>query len=295
MNHEGGSIFFPEFISPVRRIGQREFDFDRQVAVAVILNRGADSFNIDEVVRSAEKAVADGADWVDVGGFPFSPARSAVSVSEETDRLIPLIEALRNATDAVISVETHRAEVAREAFAAGADVLNDTNGLRSPEIAAVAAVAEVAVVITHSIGGPDRYVPRPAYQDVVGEVKNFIQGRVSHAMQAGISAERIFVDPGYDLNKNTYHSLALAKRLSEITGMGPPAMVTVSNKDFVWETLNLEKDKCREGAIAMNVACILQGARILRVHDVRDTVIAAQMTEAILGWRSPLAPRHNLV
>ncbi|WP_307827449.1 dihydropteroate synthase [Planomonospora sp. ID82291] len=302
MSDGSNKIFYPEIISPVRRIGQREFNFDRQVAVMAIINRTPNSFHdqgrtfeLSSAVEAAEKAVSDGADWVDIGGFAFSAAQAEISVSEEIDRVVPVIEGIRGVTDAVISVDTHRAEVARAAFAAGADVLNDTNGLRDPEIAAAAAEAGVSVIVTHSLGGPGKMVFRPSYNDVVSEVADFLRQRVFHALNAGIPADRIIIDPGHDLNKNTHHSLELTRRLTEITSIGYPTLVAISNKDFIGETLDLPRDQRREGTIAANVVCILQGARILRVHDVRDTVAAVRMTEAMLGWRGPMAPRHNLV
>ncbi|MBG0814651.1 dihydropteroate synthase [Planomonospora sp. ID82291] len=267
-----------------------------------IINRTPNSFHdqgrtfeLSSAVEAAEKAVSDGADWVDIGGFAFSAAQAEISVSEEIDRVVPVIEGIRGVTDAVISVDTHRAEVARAAFAAGADVLNDTNGLRDPEIAAAAAEAGVSVIVTHSLGGPGKMVFRPSYNDVVSEVADFLRQRVFHALNAGIPADRIIIDPGHDLNKNTHHSLELTRRLTEITSIGYPTLVAISNKDFIGETLDLPRDQRREGTIAANVVCILQGARILRVHDVRDTVAAVRMTEAMLGWRGPMAPRHNLV
>ncbi|MBF8187610.1 dihydropteroate synthase [Nonomuraea sp. K274] len=296
-----GVQFSPGIVSPVRRIGRREFDFERQVAIMAIVNRTPNSFHdqgstyaLESAVASATKAVADGADWVDIGGFAFSAAQAGIGAEEEIERVAPVIAEVRAATDAVISVDTHRAEVARAAIEAGADVINDTNGLREPGIAEVAAETGAGVIVTHSLGGPGRRVFRPSYADVVSEVADYLRERVSFALKAGIAADKIIIDPGHDLNKNTFHSLELTRRLEEITSIGYPTLVALSNKDFIGETLDRPQGERKEGTIAANVICILKGARILRVHDVAATVASVRMTEAVLGWRGPVAPIHNL-
>ncbi|MEV5327110.1 dihydropteroate synthase [Nonomuraea sp. NPDC052634] len=296
-----GDIPASGIIAPVRRLGRREFDFERQVAIMAIVNRTPNSFHdqgrtfaLDQAVAAATKAVDEGADWVDIGGFAFSAAQAPISAAEEIDRVAPVIAEVRAATDAVISVDTHRPEVAEAAIAAGADVINDTNGLREPGIAEVAAATGAAVVVTHSLGGPGRRVLRPSYGDVVTEVADYLCERVEYALKAGIAPEKIIIDPGHDLNKNTFHSLELTRRLEEITAIGYPTLVALSNKDFIGETLDRPQGERKEGTIAANVIAILKGARILRVHDVAATVASVRMTEAVLGWRAPLAPRHNL-
>ncbi|GAB2959980.1 dihydropteroate synthase [Nonomuraea fastidiosa] len=296
-----GDIPASGIIAPVRRLGRREFDFERQVAIMAIVNRTPNSFHdqgrtfaLDQAVAAATKAVDEGADWVDIGGFAFSAAQAPISAAEEIDRVAPVIAEVRAATDAVISVDTHRPEVAEAAIAAGADVINDTNGLREPGIAEVAAATGAAVVVTHSLGGPGRRVLRPSYGDVVTEVADYLRERVEYALKAGIAPEKIIIDPGHDLNKNTFHSLELTRRLEEITAIGYPTLVALSNKDFIGETLDRPQGERKEGTIAANVIAILKGARILRVHDVAATVASVRMTEAVLGWRAPLAPRHNL-
>ncbi|MEV0309089.1 dihydropteroate synthase [Nonomuraea fuscirosea] len=296
-----GEELSPGIIAPVRRIGRREFDFERQVAIMAIVNRTPNSFHdqgrtfeLDRAVEAATRAVSEGADWVDIGGFAFSAAQAHIDVTEEIDRVAPVIARVRAATDAVISVDTHRPEVARAAVEAGADVINDTNGLREPGLAEVAAETGAGVIVTHSLGGPGRRVFRPSYADVVSEVADFLRERVSAALKAGILPERIIIDPGHDLNKNTFHSLELTRRLEEITSIGYPTLVALSNKDFIGETLDRPQGERKEGTIAANVVSILKGARILRVHDVAATVASVRMTEAVLGWRGPVAPSHNL-
>jgi dihydropteroate synthase len=192
-------------------------------------------------------------------------------------------------------VDTYRTEVARRAIAAGADIINDTSGLYDPTLADVVAKSDATLIITHSLARPPRTpVLRPSYQDVVAEVVQFLRNQVNLAISRGVSADRIIVDPGHDLNKNTYHSLELTRRFREVAALGYPTLAAVSNKDFIGETLDVPENQRLEGTIAANVVCILQGARIIRVHDVSAAISAVRVTETILGWRPPSVARHNL-
>jgi dihydropteroate synthase len=283
-----------------RLIGGRSFDFDRRVAVMAIINRTPDSFfdegstfGLDSAVRAALDAVGDGADWVDVGGVPFGRG-PAVSVQEELDRVIPVIEAIAANSDVVISVDTTNAEVARASILAGAGVINDTSGLYDPNMASVVAASDATLVLTHSLQPPRSEPSRPEYDDVVDEVVDFLCDRIARAVAVGIPLDRLIVDPGHDLNKNTLHTLELTRRLDEVTALGLPVLVAVSNKDFIGETLDRAKDQRLEGSIAAAVICILKGARVVRMHDVPATVAAVRMTEAILGFREPAYAIHNL-
>ena len=208
--------------------------------------------------------------------------------------MLPVVEAARDSTDAVISVDTYRPEIAERAIEAGADVVNDTSGLRDPALADVVAGSDATLVIAHSLAAPRTPYPRPQYRDVAGEVAAFLRERVELALSRGVRPEQIVVDPGHDLNKNTYHSLELTRRLPEITGLGFPTLVAVSNKDFIGETLDAPREKRRDGTVATLAICILLGARIVRVHDVPAAVAAVRMTEAVLGLRPPAVARHNL-
>jgi dihydropteroate synthase len=284
----------------LRTFGRRTFDFDRQVAVMAVVNRTPDSFfdrgatfELDAAVAAGERALAEGADWLDVGGVKAGPGPH-VSEAEELQRVLPVVAALRSRTDAVISVDTFRAGVARRALAAGADVVNDPSGLRDPAVAEAAAEAGAGLVVMHT-GGPPRTRPhRPAYLDVVAEVGAFLADRAAVARQRGVAAERLIVDPGHDFHKNTFHSLELTRRLEELAGLGYPLLVAMSNKDFVGEALDLPLDERLEGSLAAAVVAVLKGASIVRVHQVRATVRAVRMTEAILGRRRPAATRRGL-
>ena len=205
-----------------------------------------------------------------------------------------MVAAVAAASDIVISVDTFRPEVAARSLAAGASVINDTTGLHDPDLAAVVAARQASVVITHSKAQPRQHFPRPAYDDIASEIKNFLMERVQRAVDAGVPENKIILDPGHDLNKNTFHSLELTRRLTEIADIGLPLLAAVSNKDFVGEATGLSKADRLAPTIAAATACMLSGARIIRMHDVAHAVAAAQMVEAILGFRRPAAPRHNL-
>jgi dihydropteroate synthase len=284
----------------LRTYGRRTFDFSRRVAVMAILNRTPDSFydrgatfGFEAAVAAGERALAEGADWLDVGGVKAGPG-APVDEAEELDRVVPLVETLRGRTDAVISVDTFRPGVARQALAAGADVVNDPSGLHDPRVAEVAAGAGAGLVVMHT-GGPPRTRPhRPAYTDVVAEVRAFLAGRVSLAVRHGVPAERLIVDPGHDFHKNTFHSLELTRRLGELADLGHPLLVGLSNKDFVGESLDVPLDQRLEGSLAAAAFSVAAGASIVRVHDVRASVRVVRMTEAILGRRPPAATRRGL-
>jgi dihydropteroate synthase len=265
-----------------------------------ILNRTPDSFydrganfGFAAALAAADRALAEGADWLDVGGVKAGPG-PPVSEAEELDRVVPLVEALRERTDAVVSVDTFRPEVARRALAAGADVVNDPSGLRDPRVAEAAAEAGAGLVVMHT-GGPPRTRPhRPAYADVVAEVRAFLADRAALARQRGVPAERLIVDPGHDFHKNTFHSLELTRRLGELADLGYPLLVALSNKDFVGETLDVPLDQRLEGSLAAAGFAVVAGASIVRVHEVQASVRVVRMTEAILGRRPPAATRRGL-
>lgn len=294
------AVYLPPLRIPVRTIGARRFDFSQRVAVMAVVNRTPDSFfdqgrtfALDAAVAACFDAVAAGADWVDIGGVPFAPG-AAIPAAEEADRVVPVIAQLRAGSDVVISVDTFHAAVARDAIAAGATVINDTTGLSDPELARVVADSEATLVLTHSLAAPRTFYPRPTYDDVAGEIAAFLLERVERANAAGVPEERIIVDPGHDLNKNTLQSLELTRRLREIADLGYPTLAAVSNKDFIGETLDAPRAERRDGSIAAAVVAIVNGARIIRMHDVPGSVAAARMTEAILGLRAPAYLKHNM-
>ena len=270
------------------------------MAVMGIVNRTPDSFYdrgatfaLDAAVAAALAHAEAGALLVDVGGVPFG-AGPAVSEQEEIDRVVPVVAAIRAASGVAVSVDTFNAEVARLSILAGAAVINDTSGLFDERMPRVVAESDAILVLTHSLAPPRSAPPRPRYDDVVAEVVAFLGDRVGRAVAAGIPVERLVVDPGHDLNKNTLHSIEITRRLEEVVAIGPPTLVAVSRKDFVGETLDAAKEDRLEGSLAAAVVCVIKGARIVRVHDVAATVAAMRMTEALLGLREPVFLSHNM-
>lgn len=284
----------------IHQIGTRRFDFTREVVVMAIINRTPDSFHdagstfaLDTAVTRAQQAADLGAPWVDVGGVPFGRG-AEVSTEAEIERVVPLIAAIAaRRPDMVISVDTHKADVARAAVDAGASVINDTSGLADPNMAAVVAETGTHIVITHSVGPPRQEKPAAHFTDVVAEVRSFLLERVARAEAAGIPQDRIIIDPGHDLDKNTLHSLEITRRLSEFASFGLPLLVAVSHKDFIGESIDRPRGERLAGTLAAMTACIWQGARIVRMHDIQAAVDAARMTEAILGMRPPARLVHN--
>lgn len=297
----GPVVYLPPLRHPRVTWGGWSTDFSTRVHTMGIVNRTPDSFfdggatyALERAVGAVVAAAEAGADWVDVGGVPFSPDALDVGVDEELDRVVPVVAGARAWTDVVLSVDTSRPEVARRAIEAGALVVNDTSGLRDPELADVVAAADAALVITHSLAPPGTHLRRPRYDDVVDEVKAFLAGRVQLACDRGVAEGRIVLDPGHDLNKNTRHSLELTRRLPEIADLGLPLLAAVSNKDFVGESTGLARSARLVPSVVTAAACVLGGARILRMHDVAASVATARMLEAVLGLREPTGLRHNV-
>lgn len=272
-------------------------DLSRHLAVMAIVNRTPDSFYdrgatfaLDAAVSAGVAAVAAGAEIVDVGGVKFAPG-PAVPIADEIARVVPVVREL--APIVRVSVDTFHPEVARAAIEAGAAIINDTTGLRDPAMADVVAEGGAGVVIAHSLAAPRTQHPLPRYDDVIGDVASFLAERRDVALERGVREDRIILDPGHDLNKTTRQTLELTRRLGELAALGSPLLVALSNKDFVGETLDRPRTERLAGSLAAAVYCVLHGARIVRAHNVTETVDALRMVEAILGWREPAYELHN--
>jgi dihydropteroate synthase len=284
------------------RLGGRDFPAG-EFAVMAIVNRTPDSFydrgatfDLDAALDAVARASAEGADLVDVGGVRAG-AGPAVDTGEELRRLLPLVQALRERyPDLVISVDTWRAEVAREAVAAGADLINDTWAGADPQLVEVAAQTGAGLVCSHAGGLPPRSDPhRARFDDVVDDVRATVTEAAARAVEAGVRADGILVDPTHDFGKNTRHSLELTRRLDEIVATGWPVLVALSRKDFVGETLDLPPDERLEGTLAATAISAWQGARVFRTHDVRATRRVLDMVASIQGTRAPSVARRGLV
>jgi dihydropteroate synthase len=265
------------------------------LVVMAIVNRTPDSFydrgatfELAAAVERVDRVVAEGADMVDVGGVKAAPGEE-VSPAEEVRRTVDLVAAIRAAHPGLpISIDTWRAEVAREALAAGADVVNDAWGGVEPELAHVAAEAGAGIVCTHAGGLPPRTRPhRVTYDDVVADVVARTTALARAAVAAGVDPERVLVDPGHDFGKNTRHSLEATRRLDELVATGWPVLVALSNKDFVGETLDVALEERLTGTLAATAVSAWLGARVFRAHDVAATRQTLDMVAAIRGDRPP--------
>ncbi|MGO2585858.1 dihydropteroate synthase [Brachybacterium tyrofermentans] len=288
---------------PAEQLAPRPLpDTRTRVLVMGIVNRTQDSFfdegrtwGLDAAVRAGISAAEAGADLIDVGGVKFAPGEP-LPAAEEIDRVVPVISALRRELPAhvLLSVDTFHAVVAEASIAAGADLINDTTGLSDPQMAATVARNGASLVITHSVAAPRQAYPRPQYDDVAEEVREFLAARLERALEAGIDRERIVLDPGPDLNKSTLQTLEVLRDWSEYTAFGLPVLAALSRKDVIGESLGLPKEERLEGSLAAAAWAVHQGARILRVHDVQATARFVQMLEVMAGWRDPAGPLvHN--
>jgi dihydropteroate synthase len=274
----------------VLQLGTRSFAPQQRLVMAIV-NRTPDSFyrpgiTWDEsaAMDRVHEVVAEGADIVDIGGVPAAPG-SAVGIGEEIRRTAGFVAAVRSAyPDVVISSDTWRHEVAREACAAGTDLINDTWGGWDARLAEVAAEFGAGLVCAHV--GPLQPRTRPfrvSYSDVMADVLDKTLTLVDRAVAAGVDRSRIVIDPAHDFGKNTWHSLEVTRRLAEMVATGWPVLVSVSNKDFVGETLDVPPDERVTGTLAATSVCAWQGARIFRAHQVRQTRQVLDMVSAIRG------------
>jgi dihydropteroate synthase len=276
------------------RLRQRSFG-PRQLLVMAIVNRTPDSFyrpgvtwDEDAAMDRVHQVIAEGADIVDIGGVPAG-AGADVDPGEEIRRTAGFIAAVRGAyPDFVISADTYRHEAAREACAAGADLINDAWGGWDPELAEVAAEFGAGLVCAHV--GPQQPRTRPlrvSYPDVMADVLDRTLALAARAVQVGVDPARIVIDAAHDFGKNTWHSLEITRRLPEMAATGWPVLVSVSNKDFIGETLNLPAGERVPGTLAATSVCAWLGARIFRAHQVRETRQVLDMVSAIRGDAPP--------
>ncbi|MGA5307017.1 dihydropteroate synthase [Micromonospora taraxaci] len=283
------------------RLGGRTFAPGELVVMAIV-NRTPDSFfdrgatfAADNALRAVERAVDEGAAIIDIGGVKAGPGAD-VDVAEEIRRTVDTIAAVRAAfPDVVISIDTWRAEVATEAVAAGADLLNDTWSGADPALARVAAQTGAGLVCSHAGGLVPRTRPhRAAFDDVVADVVATVTGLAERAVAEGVRPDGILVDPAHDFGKNTRHSLEITRRLAELTTTGWPVLVALSNKDFVGETLDLPVAERLEGTLAATAVSAWLGARVFRAHQVGPTRRVLDMVASIRGDRPPATTRRGL-
>jgi dihydropteroate synthase len=283
------------------RLGRREFG-DDELLVMAIVNRTPDSFfdrgatfGDTAALAAVETAVAEGAAIVDIGGVKAGPGPE-VDVAEEIRRTGRFVAQVRaRFPDVVISVDTWRAEVGAVACDAGADLLNDAWGGVDPKLAEVAAAYGAGLVCTHTGGAMPRTRPhRVTYRDVMDDVVAVTTELAGRAVALGVRREGILVDPGHDFGKNTRHSLEVTRRLDELVGTGWPVLVSLSNKDFVGETLDVPVPERLTGTLAATAVSAWLGARVFRAHQVRPTRQVLDMVAALRGTRPPAVARRGL-
>ena len=257
-----------------------------------IVNVTPDSFSdgglfldSDAAIAHGHELLAEGADILDIGGESTRPGAEPVDADEEIRRVVPVIEALA-ADGARISIDTTKAAVAQRALAAGATIVNDVAALRfDPELAGVTAEAGATCVLMHMLGEPRTMQDDPRYDEVVADVKAFLEERLAYAVAQGIAEEKVWLDPGIGFGKTLEHNLELIARLDEIVAIGRPVVFGASRKSFLGKLTGRQVDERLAGTIATNIIAYENGARIFRVHDVAASVDALQVASATVRRR----------
>jgi dihydropteroate synthase len=256
-----------------------------------IVNVTPDSFSdggllagTDDAVRHALRLLGEGADLVDVGGESTRPGSDPVDPDEERRRVVPVVEGIRRgAPDALVSVDTRKADVARDALAAGADVVNDVGAGRDPGLLEAVAASGAGLVLMHMKGEPKTMQDDPTYDDVVEEVRSFLSERIEAAVAAGIGRDRLCVDPGIGFGKRLEHNLEVLRAIGSFRDLGVPVLAGVSRKRFIGELTGVSEPAERlEGTLGAVAWCAAQGVDLVRVHDVAQTVGVVRVVDAIV-------------
>ncbi|MFU2314859.1 dihydropteroate synthase [Rahnella sp. PCH160] len=257
-----------------------------------ILNVTPDSFSdggrhntLELAIRHAQMMVDAGATLLDIGGESTRPGAAEVSEDEELARVVPVVEAIARRFDVWISVDTSKASVIRESANAGMHLINDIRSLQEPEALAAAAQTGLPVCLMHMQGDPKTMQHAPHYGDVVAEVERYLVGQIARCVNAGIPENKLLLDPGFGFGKNLEHNYQMLARLSEFHHLGLPLLVGMSRKSMVGQLLHVSPEKRVIGSVACAVIAAMQGAQIIRVHDVKETVEAMRIVEATLSAR----------
>ncbi|MCG6972564.1 MAG: dihydropteroate synthase [Desulfobacterales bacterium] len=277
--------------------GNHRLDLGRRTCIMGVLNVTPDSFSdggefftLDDAVTQGYRLFKDGADVLDIGGESTRPFSDAISVEEEIQRVVPVIERLSKRISIPISIDTTKADVAEHAIKAGASMINDISSLRfDPKMADVAADYGVPVILMHMLGNPKTMQVEPKYDDLVGQIKAFFENEIDLAEQKGISKSKIIIDPGIGFGKTFDHNLSLIKNLHEFKTLNVPILIGTSRKAFIRDLLKDETQKdvhpqsriVETGTQASVAAAVLNGAHIVRIHDVASTRITVKIIDAI--------------
>ena len=278
--------------SPILRCGSQTFDFAERTYVMGILNITPDSFsdggrflNHGEALDHAKQMVDEGADIIDVGGESTRPGAQPASLEEEYGRVIPFIEKLASQVEVPISIDTTKAEVAKDALEAGAAIINDISALRfDPQMASLASEQGVPVVLMHMRGTSETMQHHLVYDSLISEIHSFLKERIEYAESVGIDSQKIIIDPGIGFGKSVPDgNLSIIKNLSSFKDLGKPILVGTSRKAFIGNVLNLGVEEREEGTAATISLAISNGAHIVRVHDVGKMKRVVKMVDAILA------------
>ena len=277
---------------PTLRCGNQTFDFAERTYVMGILNITPDSFsdggrflNHSEALDHAKQMVDEGADIIDVGGESTRPGAQPASVEEEYGRVIPFIEKLAPQVEVPISIDTTKAEVAKDALEAGAAIINDISALRfDPQMASLASEQGVPVVLMHMRGTSETMQHHLVYDSLISEIYSFLKERVEYAESVGIDSQKIIIDPGIGFGKSVPDgNLSIIKNLSSFKALGKPILIGTSRKAFIGNVLNLGVEEREEGTAATISLAISNGAHIVRVHDVGKMKRVVKMVDAVLA------------
>ncbi|SER09617.1 dihydropteroate synthase [Amphritea atlantica] len=276
------------------RFGSRTLDLSRPQVMGIV-NVTPDSFSdggtlyearklsVDQAVERARQMVKDGATIIDVGGESTRPGAAAVSLQEELDRVVPVVERLNAELDVIISVDTSAPQVMTEVARLGAGLINDVRALGREGALEAAAETNLPVCVMHMQGSPATMQNAPHYDDVLDDVNYFLQQRITACNAAGISSDRIILDPGFGFGKTVEHNLRLLNNLRQLHQLGMPLLVGTSRKSMIDHVLSRPVDQRLAGSLATVAIGVQQGGQIFRVHDVRETVDVVRMTEAIMN------------
>lgn len=271
-------------------LGEKALDLSTRTHLMGILNVTPDSFSdggkffkFEEAVKQGLKLSEEGADIIDIGGESTRPGSEPVTMEEELHRVTPVIEELAKRIGTPISIDTYKSRVAKEALDSGASMINDISGLRfDPEMKKVIAEYGVPVVLMHIQGTPRNMQENPKYDDLIENVKNYLDQSISMAEKTGIGEYKIIIDPGIGFGKTLDDNLKILRNLSEFKSLGKPVMIGVSRKSFIGKILDLPTDERLEGSLASMAVAIMNGANILRVHDVKESKRVAKLVDSIL-------------
>lgn len=272
------------------QFNKKEIAFFSRTHIMGILNVTPDSFSdgsnffkFEDAVKQGIKMTEEGADIIDVGGESTRPGSNPITIEEELSRVIPVIESLSKQIDVPISIDTYKAKVAQEALDAGAQMINDISALRfDPEMKKIAAEFNVPVALMHIKGTPRNMQENPWYQDVIGEITEYLKESIKIAQKAGIDKDKIIIDPGIGFGKRLEDNLNILKNLKKFSILNCPILIGCSRKSFIGRILDLPVEERLEGSLAVLAVAIMNGANIVRVHDVKESKRIASLVDAIL-------------